>query len=90
MRGDLIEVFKIFKGFDDVKPTDFFTMSSTGLRGHELKLYKPQAHLDIRKNFFTVRVIDEWNRLHESLLHCCTLSTFKKRLDCYFKNRGYD
>jgi len=30
-----IEVFKIFEGFDDVKPTDFFTMSSTGLRGHE-------------------------------------------------------
>jgi len=32
--GDLIEVFKIFKGFDDVKPTNFFIMSSTGLRGH--------------------------------------------------------
>jgi len=29
-----------------------FSLSSTGLRGHELKLYKPQAHLDIRKNFF--------------------------------------
>jgi len=41
LRGDLIEVFKIFKGFDDVKPIDFFTISSTGLRGHELKLYKP-------------------------------------------------
>ena len=52
-------------------------MSSTGLRGHELKLYKPQAHLDIR-NFFTVRVIDEWNKLPESLLHCGTLSTFNK------------
>jgi len=90
LQEDLIEVFKIFKGFDDVKPTDFFTMSSTELRGHELKLYKPQAHLDIRENFFTVRVIDEWNRLNESLLHCGTLSTFKKRLDCYFKNRGYD
>ena len=58
--------------------------------GHGLKLYKPQVHLDIRKIFFTVRVIDEWNRLPESLLHCGTLSTFKKRLDCYFKNRGYD
>jgi len=41
-------VFKIFKGFDDVKPTELFTMSSTGLRGHELKLYKPPAHLDIK------------------------------------------
>jgi len=32
---DLIEVFKMFKGLDDVKPADFFTMSSTGLRGHK-------------------------------------------------------
>ena len=52
LRGDLIKVVKIFKGFDDVKPTDFFTISSTGLRVHEFKLYKPQAHLDIRKNFY--------------------------------------
>jgi len=51
--GDMIEVFKIFKSFDDVKVTDFFTLSSTGLRGHELKLYKPQAHLDIRKKNFS-------------------------------------
>jgi len=59
-------------------------MSSTGLRDHKSKLYKPQAHLDIRKNFFSVRVIDERNRLPETLLHCSTLSTFKKRLDCSF------
>jgi len=29
----------------------FFTMSDTGLRGHKLKMYKPQVHLDIRKHF---------------------------------------
>jgi len=57
-------------------------------RGHKYKLYKPQAHLDIRKNFFSVRVIDEWNRLPETLLHCSTLSTFKKRLDCFCKESG--
>jgi len=90
LRGDLIEVFQIFKGIDDVKPSDFFTMSSTGLRGHKFKLYILQAHLDIRKNFLPSRVIDEWNRLPEPLLHCGTLSTFKERLDCYLKNRGYD
>ena len=74
----MIEVFKMFKGLDDVKPTNFFTMSSTGLEGHKYKLHKSQAHLDIRKNFFSVRVIDEWNRLLETLLHGSTLSTFKK------------
>jgi len=78
----------MFNSLDDVKPTDFFTMSSTGLRGHKYKLYKPQAHLDIRKNFFSVRVIDEWNSSSEMLLHCSMLSTFKKRLDCFFKELG--
>ena len=52
LRGDLIEVFKIFKGFDDIKHTDFFTRSFTGLRGHELKLFKRQVCLDARKYFF--------------------------------------
>jgi len=80
----------MFKGLDDVKPIDFFTLSSTGLKGHKYKLYEPQAHLDIRKNFFSVRVIDEWNRLPETLLHCSTLSTLKSYLTVFLKNRGYD
>jgi len=36
-----------------------FSLSDTGLRGHKLKIYKPQVHLDIRKYFFSIRVIDE-------------------------------
>jgi len=59
LRGDLIEVFK--KGFDDIKFTHFFTMSDTGLGNHTLIIYKPQVHLDIRKYFFSIRVIVEWN-----------------------------
>jgi len=59
------------------------------LEAMNLKLYKSQAHPDIRKKFFTVRVIDEWNRLPETVLHSNTLSTFKKKLDCFLKNRGY-
>ena len=38
---DLIEVLKIFKGFDSIKYSQFFSMSDTGLRGHKLKIYKP-------------------------------------------------
>ena len=51
LRGDLIEVFKMFKGFDNIKLNDFFKLSSTSLRGHTLKIYKPQVHLDVRKFF---------------------------------------
>ena len=33
LRGDLIEVFKMFKGFDNITLNDFFKLSSTTLRG---------------------------------------------------------
>ena len=45
------DFFLIFKGFDDIKHTDFFNTSFTGLRGHELKLFKPQVCVDARKYF---------------------------------------
>ena len=42
----------MFKGFDNIKLNDFFKLSSTSLRGHNiLKIYKPQVHFDVRKFF---------------------------------------
>jgi len=68
-------------------------MSDTGLRGHRLKIYnyKPQIHLDIRKYFcfFSIMAIEEWNNLSVELINCNTMESFKKRTDCYFRNRGY-
>jgi len=51
-------------------------MSYTGLRGRKLKFYKPQVHLDIRKYFFSVRVIEEWNSLPVELIICSTVESF--------------
>jgi len=65
-------------------------MSDTGLKGHKLKIYKPQVHLDIRKYFFSIRVIEEWNSLPVELINCNTVESFKKRTDCDFRNRGSD
>ena len=50
-RGDLIQTFKILKKFDNVNSTVWFKSSSTGLRGHEYKLFKHPCRLDIRKYF---------------------------------------
>ena len=50
VRGDLIQVFKIIKGFEDVDSNTFFKIaSSTNLRGHSLGLYKHKLRLDTRK-----------------------------------------
>jgi len=38
LRGDLIEVFKILKGYDDIGEDIFFVRSKSSIRGHRLKL----------------------------------------------------
>ena len=40
LRGDLIEMFKIFKSFDYINYQKI-SLSRTELRGHNFKLYKP-------------------------------------------------
>jgi len=37
-RGDLIQVLKFFKGLNTIQYSDFFTVASTELRGHERKV----------------------------------------------------
>ena len=85
LRGDLIDVFKMFKGFDNIALNDFFKLSSTTLRGHTLKIYKSQVHLDVLGNFFfTIRIIDVWNSLPISLIYCETIATFKKNISTVY------
>ena len=53
VRGDLIEVFRIIKGFEEVDSNIFLKLaSSTNLRGHSLKLYMHNLRLDTMKYFF--------------------------------------
>ncbi|KFP63583.1 hypothetical protein N322_06768, partial [Cariama cristata] len=45
------------------------------------KLCQGGFSLDIRKNFFTVRIVKRWNRLPRELVDSPSLEVFKKRLD---------
>ncbi|KGL75260.1 hypothetical protein N309_10017, partial [Tinamus guttatus] len=45
------------------------------------KLKHRKFHLHVRKNCFTVRVIEHWNRLPREVLESPSLEIFKTRLD---------
>jgi len=66
-RADLIELFKIYKGFTTVHFESLFTLdcNNKGTRGHLAKLSKPGCQKDVRKYFFSYRVINRWNALNE-------------------------
>jgi len=62
LRGYLIETYKILTGKEDINYGYLFTLESSDydLRGHQLKLYKHHNRLNVRKFFFTQRVISAW------------------------------
>ena len=80
LRGELIETYKILSGKESIDSAKFFTLSDGphNLRGHRYKLFKDRSRLNVRKFFFSQRVVDSWNKLPA---HVETVNCFKRRLD---------
>ncbi|KFW83945.1 hypothetical protein N336_01347, partial [Phalacrocorax carbo] len=49
-------------------------------------LKEGRFRLDIRKKFFTMRVVKHWHRLPRGVVHAPSLETFKVRLDGTLSN----
>ena len=83
----MIALFKYLKDCHTEEGQDLFSIipecrtSSNGL-----KLQEARFSLNIRKNFFTVRAVRQWNQLLMEIVSALMLEAFKRKLDNFLSD----
>lgn len=89
-RYDLIQLYKIVHGFEDIDPGKFLEFNDNCTRGHIFKIQKPGCHKKLRLNAFPVRCINMWNSLSEEIVSSDTVLKFKTRLDRFLQSDRFN
>jgi len=80
--GYLIAAFQYIKGTYKKDQERLFTRTcSDRTRGNGSKLKEGRFRFDIRKKFFMMRVVRQWNRLSREVVDASSLEVFEVRLD---------
>ncbi|KFM05023.1 hypothetical protein AS27_15671, partial [Aptenodytes forsteri] len=87
LRGDLIAAYQYLKEAYKKDGSNLFSRACCDrTRGNGFKLKGGRLRLDIRKKFFTLRVVKHWHRLPREAVDAPSLETFQVRLEGALSN----
>ena len=78
--SDLIEVFKMAKNLTNTVNQIFKLNTDNRARGHSFKLVKHRCNCEVRRDFFSERVVNRWNMLDQDTNICKVYKWFQVKI----------
>ena len=81
IKGDMIQKYKILHGLYDIDSSSFFDYKYSNTRSHQFSVKTKSCSTILRRNFFTIHVLNICNRLSANVAGTDTVNAFKNGLD---------